>query len=186
MALSCVATDVRKKRRLRLRHPASDRGCDHSVDHALCSACSGSGYSRGPRPARSCHVLPSANPPDLVQDFPACADLPRIDVDVGSLPGQPAHRRLVDQDARVWQAVPLALAARRQQHRSHGCRLPHADGHKSGSTNRIVSRIARPERSPTGELIYSEYPAADPPAPGTASAQSPGRPPCRRSAFPGR
>ena len=51
----------------------------------------------------------------LVGDLANAQDLARVNVDVGRLSAQSAHRRLMDQDARVRQRKPLALLARHQQ-----------------------------------------------------------------------
>ena len=69
----------------------------------------------------------------VVQDLAHAQDFAGVDVDVGRLPRQALHGRLVDHDARIRQAEALALGAFGQQHRRHGRRLSHADGHDIGT-----------------------------------------------------
>jgi hypothetical protein len=48
---------------------------------------------------------------DLVQALAHAQDFPGVDVDVGGLPRQPLHERLVDHDSGIRQGVALALGA---------------------------------------------------------------------------
>src|SRR5512139_2180810 len=63
--------------------------------------------------------LPRVVLQDAVEVLAHPQQLPRRDVDVGGLPGEPLHQRLVNDDARVGEREPLALRAARQQQRPH-------------------------------------------------------------------
>src|SRR5512137_1077447 len=67
--------------------------------------------------------LPRVVLQDAVQVLAHPQQLPRRDVDVGGLPGEPLHQRLVNHDARVGEREALALRAPRQQQRAHRRRL---------------------------------------------------------------
>ena len=57
---------------------------------------------------------------------PHAKNFARINVDIGSLPGESAHGRLMNQDSRVRKAVPLSLGTAGEEDRRHGRSLPQA------------------------------------------------------------
>src|SRR5579871_1067554 len=86
---------------------------------------------------------------DIVQRFAHAQDFLRVDVDVGGLPGQSAHGRLVDQDARVRQAEALALGPAGEQDGAHGGSLSDAIGDDVGldQAHGVEDREARGDGS---------------------------------------
>src|SRR5665213_843036 len=71
--------------------------------------------------------LPGAGTHQLVGDLANAQNFAGMDVDVRGLAAESAHRRLMDEDARVGQRETLALLAGHQQEGTHGSGLPDAD-----------------------------------------------------------
>src|SRR5665213_2764809 len=67
--------------------------------------------------------LAGAGAHQLVGNFTNAQDFAGVDVDVRCLSAEPAHRWLMDEDARVGQGETLALLAGHQKERTHGSGL---------------------------------------------------------------
>ena len=65
----------------------------------------------------------------VVGDFANAKNLARMNVDIRGLAGEPAHRRLMDEDPRVGQGKAFARGAGKQQKRAHAGRLADAVRH---------------------------------------------------------
>src|SRR5688572_21116855 len=73
---------------------------------------------------------PGVESEDLVEARAHAEEVERVNGDVGLLPAQAAHPRLVDEHATVGQARALALGAAGKEHRGERAGLPHAQrGH---------------------------------------------------------
>ena len=85
----------------------------------------------------------------LVRDLPHAQNFSGMNVDIRRLARQPAHRGLVNQDARIGQREPLFGLSGCQQQRRHGRRLTDADRRHVifHVLHRVVNCHARCDRS---------------------------------------
>src|SRR6185312_17418210 len=77
--------------------------------------------------------LPRVFGQNLVGNHPQAQNLAGVDVNIGRLAAQPAHRGLVDEDPRGGQGEALALGPGRQQGGRHAGRLADAYGGDIGA-----------------------------------------------------
>src|SRR5581483_5014502 len=73
------------------------------------------------------HRLPGMLMDDLVQHVACVQDFARMNINIGSLPGQPTlNKGLVNVNASVWQGAPQAMIAGHQQDRAKASGITHA------------------------------------------------------------
>src|SRR5690606_31170513 len=117
----------------------------HTVDDAVLQGFLGGHVEVAIRvPLDAFHRLPGVLDQDVVERLLDAQNFPGLNLDLRGLASH-AAQRLVDHDPRVGQREPLALRARRQQHRRHAGRHAHADGGHVGLDvlHRIIDRQTR-------------------------------------------
>jgi hypothetical protein len=97
---------------------------------------------------------------DLVERLAHAQDFAGVDVNIGGLPGQTVHRRLVDEDAGVGEAEALSLGAAGKQHGGHGGSLADAVGGDIGldEIHRVEDRQAGGDGATGGVDVEGDVP----------------------------
>ena len=92
----------------------------------------------------------------LVHASAEAQDLPRVNIDVRRLAGEPTHRRLMNQNPRIRQGEPFSWRTGGEKQSTHAGRLPDADGRhvRTDELHRIVD--SHPGRNGPAGGIYVE------------------------------